>query len=241
MEKPILIQGAMNIETELFIHQLEKCEKMVINGYEFFSGLIHNHHVVVAITKIGSIHAAVSTILAINQFHPQCIINQGVAGGHPSEVHQGDIVLGKYVANLNSYLTSESGEGEGMHPEHWKLVSFQEGNDIKKEKIEANSVLLEKIQDYFQNQLKNKVHVGTIASGDAWNREADRIHWFVNEIDSKCEDMESYSVYKVCLDNKIPVLSIRIISNSQINGERYNKSTADHLQKILSDYLKMLE
>lgn len=233
MEKSILIQGAMKIETQTLIKQLNNCEKLVINGYEYYLGSIHSHNVIISITKVGSIHTAVSTILGIHQFHPQCIINQGVAGGHSRDVHKGDIVLGQYAVDMNSYITQELEEHHGMHPESWKLISFKEGNDVEKEKIEANPILLRNFEIFIKNQFENRVHIGTIVSGDSWNREIDRIKWFIQQVNSKCEDMESYAAYKVCSENQVPILGIRIISNSEINKESYDTEMALKLQNIL--------
>ncbi len=235
-EKPILIQGAMSVETEILINALKCAEKIVIKGYEFYKGKINNKDIVISITKVGMVNSSVATILGINNFNPKCIVNQGVAGGHDKKVHKGDIVIGEYSSNMNSYKTMRLGEGEGIKPAEWKLITYNEGNDIEKEKIKCDSELLESVVNFLESGNLN-VHVGTIISGDGWNNECDRINWFVNELDSLCEDMETYPVYKICTANSLPVLGIRMISNSTLNDESYERNLAAKLQEKIVDMI----
>ena len=237
-EKPILIQGAMQVEVDVLVKNLNESEKITINGYEFYKGNINNIPVIISKTKVGTVNAAVSTILGINAFNPKCIINQGVAGGHNANVHKGDIVIGEYVSNMNSYKTSNLKKGEGSNQESWQLITFNEENDIEKEKIPGDRSLL----NIFYNSLKDNytVHKGAIVSGDGWNKEYDRIMWYISEFNSLAEDMESYSVYKVCTDNKVPVLGIRMISNNEINEEIYERGLGELLQESILKIITFL-
>ena len=229
-QNPILIQGAMQVEIDIFIENLKEMEKIIINGYEFYKGQINNVPVVISKTKVGMVNSSVATILGINAFNPRCIINQGVAGGHHPQAHRGNIVIGEFASNMNSYKTAELKKGEGSKPETWELMTFNEGNDIEKEKIEADLQLLDKMWKAFEKNNVN-VHRGTIVSGDGWNREYDRIVWYVEKLNSFAEDMETYPVYKICRDNNIPVLGVRMISNSEINEESYERELGKILQE----------
>lgn len=239
MKQPILIQGAMKVETSFLINNIKNPEKFVINGYEYYKGLLNNVSVVISITKVGTVNAAVSTILAIQNFNPLLVINQGVAGGYRNDIHKGDIVLGKSVYNMNSYRTEKCKENEGIHPEKWKFFDWNNENKVEKESISANLALLNKIKDTIKSNFEGTIHIGNILSGDAWNNEIDRIKWLVNYFDAIAEDMESYAVYKVCNDNKIPVLGIRMISNNITNEESYDRNLAENLQIIISKIVKI--
>lgn len=235
-QNPILIQGAMQVEIDVLIDCLNEKEKQIINGYEFYKGKISDVPVVISRTKVGMVNSSVATILAINAFNPKCIINQGVAGGHDINVHKGDLVIGEFCSNMNSYKTKNLRKNEGCKPETWTLMTFNEGNDIEKEKIKAD----EKLINIFNENLNEnfKVHKGTIVSGDGWNKEYDRIVWYVSELNSLAEDMESYPVYKICRDNDVPVLGVRMISNSEINDESYERGLGKILQENI---IKIIE
>jgi len=228
-EKPVLIQGAMQIEVELLIENLTEAEKVIINGYEFYKGKIKDVSVVISRTKVGMVNASVATILGINTFNPKCIINQGVAGGHDGNVHKGDIVIGEFVSNMNAYKTANLKKGEGSCFESWKLMTFNEGNNIEKEKIVGDITLVNTFYTFLKDNFN--VHKGTIVSGDGWNKEYDRIAWYISELNSLAEDMETYSVYKICRDNNVPVLGVRMISNSEINEESYDRELGKKLQE----------
>lgn len=228
-ENPILIQGAMQVETDILIDNLKETEKISFNGYEFYKGKINNVLVVISKTKVGMVNSSVATILGINAFKPRCVINQGVAGGHDINVHKRDIVLGEFCSNMNSYKTTNLRKGEGSKFETWTLMTFNEGNDIEKEKIKADVELTNIFYEHLKDNFK--VHKGTIISGDGWNKEYDRIDWYVSEFNSLAEDMESYPVYKICKDNNIPVLGVRMISNSEINEESYERGLGKILQE----------
>lgn len=233
--KTILIQGAMQVETDLLINNLKEKEKVILNGYEFYKGNINDVSVVISKTKVGMVNSSVATILGINAFNPRCVINQGVAGGHDINIHKGDIVIGEFVANMNSYKTPELKKGEGSRMERWELMTFNEGTDVYKEKILGDITLANVFYEFFKDNFN--VYRGTIVSGDGWNREYDRIAWYITEFNSLAEDMETYSVYKICKDNNIPVLGVRIISNSEINEEKYEKGLSKILQENI---LKMI-
>lgn len=236
MNRPILIQGPMELESEYLIKHLNNAEKITINGYAFYKGTIADKDIVVSTIKVGTVNSAVATILGINEFNPRMVINQGIAGGHQTDVHVGDIVLCEYAINMNSYITSALNENEGIHPENWELVTFVGDGDIKLRKIPADPNLINLFKNIFKS--KATIHVGTIISGEGWNQEVDRIKWFINKFDSKCEDMETYSAYKVCTDNNIPVIGIRIASNNILNKEEYDPNIAIKLQEIIVDSIK---
>lgn len=239
MNKPILIQGALELETEYIVKHLENQKKITINGYDFYRGTIDGVDIVVSTIKVGTVNSAVATILGINEFNPRMVINQGIAGGHPSDVHVGDIVICEYAVNMNSYMTSAQDENEGIHPEKWELLTFKGNNDIKFEKLPADADLVTQFKNILES--KEKIHIGTIVSGDGWNQEVDRIKWFIEKLDSKCEDMETYSAYRVCNDNNIPVIGIRIASNSTINKEEYVPNIAIKMQEIIVDSIKYIQ
>lgn len=46
-ENPILIQGAMQVEIDIFINKVQDIEKLTINGYEFYRGKINDVPVVI--------------------------------------------------------------------------------------------------------------------------------------------------------------------------------------------------
>ena len=100
--------------------------------------------------------------------------------------------------------------------------------------------LIEKIKNIL---IKNKIKfvVGRAASGDIWNKEKDRIKYFNENYSTLCEEMEIYSIFKICEQEKIPSVGIKIISNNEINRQEYNTSVMKTLGEIIYTIILNLE
>ncbi len=79
---------------------------------------------------------------------------------------------------------------------------------------------------------------GIIGSGDVWDNEIDRIKWFNEQYGVLCEDMETISTYTVCNKLNVPVIGIRVISDNEITGEKYEKNIAKESQKYVMEIMK---
>ena len=80
--KPILIQGAENSEIDYFLEKMNNKKEIEIATFKFWAGEIDNYPVVISRTKVGEVNSAIATTIAITNFQPMCIINQGTAGSH---------------------------------------------------------------------------------------------------------------------------------------------------------------
>ena len=231
-DKTILIQGAMDIEVEYFIHNLERKEKHTIAGYEFYTGYIHASKVIISKTLVGVVNATTATTIAILTFHPDIVINQGIAGAHKSNIHIGDIIISKKCCNINAFSMPTKKEGHSSNPFEW------EPNKRGKEILSGDEKLVKIFQDFFETNLENAIYTGTLGSGDVFNREYDRIMWLQNQFHHLSEDMESIGTYSVCNQFEIPCVGIRIISNNELTNEKLDKEQAINLQKLFINFFK---
>lgn len=228
----ILIQGAMDIEVEHLIKKLQGTENKTIAGYEFSIGNINNLKIIVSKTLIGTINATIATTIGILSFKPDIVINQGIAGAHRENIHTGDIIVGERCANINTYSMPKKGKGQKSNPLEW------EPDKRAKQVKNADKNLTNEVYKFFKENSTNLVYQGTLGSGDAFNREVDRINWISGKFDSLCEDMESIGVYSACQQFNVPCIGIRIISNNEITDEELDEEQAINLQKMLLDLLK---
>ncbi len=231
--KTILIQGALDIETQYLINALNNKEYKNIVGYEFYKGTINNINIIISKTLVGTIHSTTATITGITTFHPDIIISQGIAGSHKPDIHIGDIIIGEKCCNINAYKMPIKNKENGSNPLEW------EPNKRAKNIKYADPQLIDIIEKTLNS--KNKIYKGTLGSGDVFNREYDRIIWLNQTFQTLCEDMESIGTYSVCNQFKIPCIGIRIISNNELQLEQINKKVALDLQKMLINILHKLE
>ncbi|MBR0061643.1 MAG: hypothetical protein IJP68_09220, partial [Selenomonadaceae bacterium] len=112
--RPILIEGAMNTETEVLIRALKNPVVYREMNYMFVAGTYKDYPVVIVRTEIGLANAAASTALAIKKFNPVAVINQGTAGGHDSAIQIGDIVIGERSFDYAAFKSSYTAAGAGI-------------------------------------------------------------------------------------------------------------------------------
>ncbi len=237
--RPILIQGAMQIEIEYLINMIKNLEKIEIQGYEFYKGEIEDFPVVISKTNVGLIENAIATYIGITNFNVKGVINQGTAGACSADIHNYDIIVGEKCININSYITKKKEEGQGSIALDWELLTFKDGKD-ELVQLEANENLLNIAMMCSKEYKKGKVKSGIIGSGDVWDNEIDRIKWFNERYDVLCEDMETISTYTVCKKLDVPVIGIRIISDNEITKEKYDKNIAIELQKYVLEIVNKL-
>lgn len=229
--RTILIQGALDIEIQCLIDNLENKENLIIFGYEFFIGYINNLKIIISKTLIGVVNSTISTTIGILKFNPDIVINQGIAGSHKSNIHIGDIVIGKKCCNINAYSMPSKGKNEGSNPFEWKP-------NKRAEEIQFGNIeLVTAFKDLLSLNYKKQIFAGTLGSGDVFNREIDRIDWLNDRFGNLCEDMESIGTYTVCNRFNIPCVGIRIISNNEITNEILDKEQAVILQNLLINFL----
>lgn len=229
MTGPILIQGAMEVETDWLAAQLEGAELCRQGTYLFWRGRCRGRDLVVSRTGIGMVHAAAATALGILDFRPRLVLSQGLAGAHVPQLCVGDLVVGESCADLHSLETPQRGLGEGSDPFHWTLtdhgdrpgVSIYPGDPVWAARfLEAPYSGGEKM-------------LGRLGSGDVFNREHDRIQWLRDRAGELCEDMESFAVYQTCAQLETPCLGVRIISNNELTGAPYRREVGLQLQRFV--------
>lgn len=119
--RPILIQGALDIEVEYFLSKMENKKQENFVGFEFYTGSINGVNVVISKTLIGVVNSTLATTIGIYNFHPSLVINQGIAGAHRKTIHVGDVIIGKKCCNVNSYIMPVKDKGMGSNPFEWEL------------------------------------------------------------------------------------------------------------------------
>lgn len=245
VQKPIVLQGAMDVETEFMMEALEDSEEFTLGGYDFARGTLEGYPVIVSKTQVGMVNAATSTTLAIEELDPLVIINQGTMGGHDKELHRGDIVLGNETANINSFKSEWKDIGEGMDPANWEWrtseinLSGDSFEDVSVLNIDSDYLAIaESVKDTYT---KGEVVKGLIGSGDVWNKELDRINLIQEEFNTSGEEMETFAVAQVCKQlGDVPLLSVRILSNAELHKEDFEPETAVDCQEYVLDIARKI-
>lgn len=248
-KQPILIQGPMPIEANYFAGKLKNVREERTANFTFFIGTLNDYPVIVSKTGKGLENTAAATAIAIERYKPIAIINQGTSGGHDKSLHVGDIVLGKRTFNQTNFKTSHKKKGQGSDPFTWLPMDIMASEGSAGEGEAASDA--EKVR-YYQGSLalisaaktvkhlytRGKVVEGTIASGNFWNNEIDRIQWLHENFGSSTEEMEGSSAAMIASAYDVPMLGIRVLSNNITNGGKYDPTTATDCQEFVMHVVK---
>jgi adenosylhomocysteine nucleosidase len=244
--RPVLVQGAMDVEVRALVNLLEHPLESRVQGWTFWTGELNGHPVVISKTLKGGSNTAAATALAIERFHPVAIINQGTAGGHDPALHVADIVLGAASVNIGSFKTGSRARGAGSDFAEWTPMDllFSEGSAGQTpeawtmKRFTADAGLLDAANSTRTQYTKGRVVSGVIGSSDVWNSELDRIARLHDEFGTSAEEMETAPAAQVAAFSQVPFLGIRILSNNITNGDAYNGQTAELCQTFVAQVVK---
>lgn len=131
-----------------------------IAGYDFYKGKINDIKVIISKTLVGTINSTMATTIGIINFHPNIVINQGIAGAHRTDLHTGDIVIGEKCCNINAYKMPIKARGEGASPFGW--VPNKREKDVQIADIKLVNIIEEKLKANSSRQ----IYKGTLGSGN---------------------------------------------------------------------------
>ena len=177
MNKPIIIQGALQSELDYLLNNLTLTKKTYIGNFLFYECTYKNYPIIVSKTKMGEISSAIATTLAIQTYSPKFIINQGTAGAYAEWLNKGDIVLGEEFYYISQFSTDENKENEEINP--WKQKEYRTiDNEIVS--YNANQNLINWLKSLESLNSEN-VYFGTIGSGDVWTKDLKQIKKVYND------------------------------------------------------------
>lgn len=240
----LLIQGAMDTETQYLVEHLTDKNTITIGNWKFYTGFlgVREEPVILSKTYQGMVNAAAATTIALTFFLPKAIINQGIAGGHDESLHRGDIVLGEKVVPIGALMRHYAKKGDGIDEADFELLKTEIFNRKKgcTEKVEDFPCDAKLLAAAEMVQTDRTVARGVLGSADEWNNQIDRIALLRERFHTAAEDMESAAVAELALSFGVPFIGIRILSNSIVTGEEFDESEGENVQKFTLRYVEML-
>ena len=236
--RPIVIEGAMNTETEVLIRALKKPVVYREMHYMFVAGTYKNYPVVIVRTGIGMANSAASTALAIKKFNPCAVINQGTAGGHDPALKIGDIVIGERSFDNSAYRSAYSAAGEGIDLTKQENLGTY-AYDAATKKFQAyteffpDPTLLRVAKSVADANKNFNVTTGVIGTSNTWFECVDYINFLHDKYGSSCEEMETNAAAQVCQNAGVPFIGIRVLSDNVTNSREYVPESAKVAQNFV--------
>ena len=209
------IIGAMEPEVAILKAKLENFAEYQHAGYNFFTGDIDGTEVVLVQSGIGKVASALATVLMIEKFSPDYIVNTGSAGGFEQTLKVGDIVISSEVRHHDADVTAfgyEIGQLPGMPaafvPHPTLVTAAQAGID---------------------KLVGIKTLTGLITTGDTFMTKDDDIAKArANFPTMAAVEMEGAAIAQTCHQFNVPFVVIR--SMSDIAGKESPTSFEEYLE-----------
>jgi len=178
-------------------------------GLEFFFGELAGQKVVLLRCGVGKVNAAVATQLLIDRFGVDAVIFTGLAGSLVPHLKRGDVVVSNMVVQHDIDLTA-FGRRPGEIPDLARMI------DADPKLIHLAADATEAV--ITESGEKRQMTVGTIATGDSFVSDPERIRWLQREFGAIVTEMEGGAVGQVCQMNRVPFVVIRVISDGSGGG-----------------------
>ena len=193
-----------------------------------------NSDILVEKCGIGKVNAALGAQRMINEFHPDCIISSGCAGGNGDDINVQDVVVSKELCYHDVYCgkaiddTTIYGQVQGLPARY-----------------QADPYLLSKAISLQPTDIA--LHPGLIVTGDWFVDSKDKMREIVGHFpEAKAIDMESCAIAQTCYINKVPFISFRVISDVPLrdtNASQYHNfwdTIAEHSFQVTKTFVESL-
>jgi len=222
----------MKIEVDSLKEKMTERSTKIISGIEFNVGLLYDTKVVVAVSGIGKVNAAICAQTMILKFGVDCIINTGIAAGIYKSINIGDIVIGTSVVQHDMDTTAFGDPIGFISGEGHNLVNVPLTQSVG-DKIAAIAEGIDNI----------KVYRGTVATGDQFLTDPKKNLWLAETFDAYAADIESASIGIVCYVNDIDCSIIRSVSDggnddAVLDYPTFSKLAAKNAAYLLEQFIK---
>lgn len=214
-QKIIAIICAMDIELEGYKSILTNLSTEHIVGHEFLVGDYQNNKLVITKCGIGKVNAAAITLLTIEHYNPDLLINSGIAGGYAKHLKTLDVVIAEQVVYSDVDMTTDA----------FTNLRYGQLQDLP-----LTFKTCEKVLREIKNlKLSNNLYFGTIMTGDQFvtsYENTDKIvSKYFNDLNVLACDMESCAVGHVCYLTNTKFIIVRSISDLIGSSDAFDYQT----------------
>jgi adenosylhomocysteine nucleosidase len=227
----ILVQGAEWLEVRDIVTALgPQAEKVQVGPYRFWLGELGGHRVAVSLTGQALVNCTIATIVAVEEFHPHLLINQGTSGAQRPGLSVNDIIVGRRCVDYSIYSTLPRAPGQGSQPLAW-TPSAQHLPDPVTGRVAAYPQGFAGDPDLLALALRTPnpaghVREGVIGSAHEVNLELDRVRWSHDTFGLDVEEMESAHVAALARAYGIRYISFRVVSDAPYDGVDFKPEAA---------------
>ena len=258
----IAVVSAYTPEMVVLKDELENTAVHSLNGIDFSTGRLQGHEVVLFLSGVSIVNAAMTLQLALDHFNIEQIVFSGIAGGVDPELNLGDVVIadrwGQYLESIYARKTEDGWDKPGFfeypYPNFGMMfprsVTVQRaGADAPETRFwfEVDESLLAYARQAVADvslkhctaentcleQVPKIVIGGPGVSGGAFIDNAEFRDYTFQTFGARVLDMESAAVAHVAYANDVPFIAIRSLSD--LAGGSKGKNEADIFYALAAD------
>ncbi len=196
---------------------------------------------------IGKVNAALGAQRMINEFHPDCIISSGCAGGNGDDIEVQDVVASTETCYHDVYCgmaidgSTHYGQVQGL-PARFaadpyllsKCEALKMESDRRREGASGGTAF-------------PSLKTGLIVTGDWFVDTREKMREIIGHFpEARAVDMESAAIAHTCYINKVPFISFRVISDVPLrdtNASQYHdfwNTVADRSFQVTRHFVESL-
>ena len=228
----VAVIGAMEQEIELLREAMDDVKSVSFGKFTAYEGEMAGKRMVLVLSGIGKVNAAVSTAWVIHQFAPDCVINTGSAGGLGKGLKVGDIVVGTEIAHHDVDVTA-FGYVWGQVPQ---LPAVFVSDDLLVGKAKQAAEVFEGAA----------VAQGLIVSGDRFVHSSETVAAIrKNFPDVQAVEMEAAAIAQTCAQFGLPFVVIRAVSDAadekaDVSFDEFLQTAAVHSAEMVDGMIREL-
>ncbi|WP_419904809.1 5'-methylthioadenosine/adenosylhomocysteine nucleosidase [Kiloniella sp.] len=222
--------GAMSEEVQLLRGELSNAKESVHAGISVIEGDYKGTNIALAQSGIGKVNATICTQMMIDLFKPEKLVFSGVAGGLLPNMQAGDIIIASHVAEYDMDLTA-FGRRHGETPGRERL-------------IECEPDLVGKATSAFDEAFDGvegapNLMLGTIASGDTFVQDKEKLRWLQREFAALATEMEGAAFGHTCSLYGLPFVVIRALSDT--SSDSASEDFTANLQRACQNSFQLMD
>lgn len=199
-QKIIGIICAMDLEMITITKKIDNLTKEKILNYEFQIGDYLDNKIVIVKCGIGKVNAGIVSLLLIEHYNPDLVINSGIAGGYHRDLKPLDIVIAEKAIYSDVDMTTDA----------FTDLRYGQLQDLPLYFESDNRII-----SYLKS--KQNLFFGSIMTGDQFVTDFAKTDQIVKkyflDLNIIACDMESCAVAHCCYLTKTPFIVVRSISD----------------------------
>ena len=210
------IIGAMQVEVEILLAQMENKTSRIVAGSTFYEGTLEGLNAVIVQCGVGKVNAALCAQILRDCFEVTHLVNTGIAGSLCAELDIGDLVVSK-DAMYHDFDCVHFGYPYGKVP-GMDVISFP-----------ADETMVGYAFAAAESVNPGHTKIGRVASGDQFVASEDVKEKIIANTQGLCTEMEGAAIAQTAYRNGVPFVILRAISDKADDSAEMDYPTFERI------------